>query len=114
MMQSRIIAIIIFTIMSASSARALTDAQKNVMHLHGVWQWSISNCSDIHRGKRYWHSLREAGQFDRVRRITENEDGKWYESGWRFMQKNSFKFGIANTCDFAMAKWPAILWRKKK
>lgn len=71
-------------------------------------------CSDIIRNKRYWTFLKEGGQFENTRQITDNEGGQVFENGWQYMQRKAEVFGNNYACDYAMEKWPAMLWRKKK
>jgi hypothetical protein len=98
----------------ATPALALTPKQQIVMQRHGSWEWSIRTCPGIHRGKRYWYFLREAGDFARIRHIIDNENGPSFHAGWQEMERHAGHFGTAAACDLAMQKWPAILWRGKK
>ncbi|MGI9475891.1 MAG: hypothetical protein ACR2PI_04245 [Hyphomicrobiaceae bacterium] len=110
----RFLAITALTVALAPAAHALTAIQETVMHRHGNWEWSIGTCPGIHRGRRYWYFLQEAGRFDRIRQITENEGGPAFNRGWQEMERHAEQFGTDATCDLAMQKWPAILWRQDK
>lgn len=110
----KILILIALAMTIAPTAQALTTVQETVMHRHGSWEWSIRTCPGIHRGKRYWFFLKDAGQFDRIRQIKENEGGEAFSKGWQSMERYSDQFGTGATCDLAMQKWPAILWRKDR
>ena len=98
---------------STASASNLTEHQKIGMFLHGSWSWSIDNCEDITRNKRYWRFLIENGRFSSFTQIHRSVDGEEYRKGWNFMQRKSKLWGNDEACDYASDKWPAMLWRKK-
>ena len=109
-----VLAIILVACISfAARADDLTERQKIGMFLHGTWSWSIDQCAGIARNKRYWRFLMENGDFRSFRQISENVEGQHFKEGWNFMQRKADLWGNDEACDFAMDKWPAMLWRKK-
>lgn len=97
---------------SAVSAASPVDSQRIGMFLHGNWTWSVDNCVGIARNKRYWFFLKEHGRFTSLRQIKEESGGRYFQEGWQFMQRKSDFLGRDSACDFAINKWPAMLWRK--
>ena len=83
------------------------------MLLHGNWMWSVENCKGVARNKRYWRFLKENGRFESFKQISENVDGDDFKQGWSSMQRKSDLWGNNAACDYAVGKWPAMLWRKK-
>lgn len=99
---------------TAAFAGGLSDSQKNGLYRHGNWMWSIEMCDGIRRNKRYWFFLKEGGEFDNFSQISANTNGWYFKRGWNYMQQKSIVLGHNQACDYAMEKWPGMLWRKKR
>lgn len=93
-------------------AYSLTQLQKKGMYRHGIWEWSLQNCPGALRNTGYWFGLINVGKFKNAEEIIQNENGRDFLEGWKYMAVNAEKFGLERTCDYAFREWPAVLWRE--
>ena len=111
----RSVIVVALTLCSTTAfASGLTVSQQTGMFRHGNWSWSVEKCDGVARNKRYWFFLKEGGKFESFSQISSLTEGWFFKRGWNDMQQKALTMGHDQACDYAMEKWPAMLWREKK
>lgn len=103
---------VLLTGISTPPAFALSQQQQKGMFFHGMWEWSLRNCSGAYRNKGYWFALKEVGEFENSAQIIRNESGKDFQEGWEKMALSATLNGIDAACGHAFEQWPAVLYKE--